>query len=838
VAFRSDVTVDFSQSPRIVTVKLPSVEINMIDLVDTLRVIEARPQNMNDDSLILSAAGAEDLGGGVFVGLTITLNNAKLAFEARTTSVSDGAVTSADTSGVILTDTSATFVADGVLPGGTAFNVDDQSAGTVVEVLSETQLRLQRGLRDGSDNQWEIGDAYKVWNEIQCNVTGGNLVAVDDVGGAIDAIFPTAFTQVVRTSSASATIAELEITNLQHMIESLQGSFSGHGNIFYWDPYGGNDANTGDSPARAVKTFFRAHAIASDNNNDLIFALATDPSGVTTTDELVSIYKNTLQVRGPGDNLVIKPTAVDVPTVSITGNFVGFRGFQVETAATGTGAAVEIAGSEGYLIENVRISGAVNHGLRIIGGSRGTVKKLEVVSSGGYGIHLDGADYCNFSELTVHYCGLDGIFCEASTHGVHLEYSIDIHGNAGWGFSADSSCQESFISSEARIFSNTLGDINDLGSESNIGGILARDLIGVKMLVEAQRPHHTGMGDIIYWDPYGGDDTEDGKRHERAVKTFARAHAVATDSNHDVIIVVPGNPAGATVIDEILTITKNYLFVRGPGRDVVIRPTDDTQDTLTINANGVEVSGMIVETAATGSNACVAVNGNFALLKNLWVSDGSGHGVVFGDVDACIVEVDSISGCAGDGILVNNNVTNLSVVHTLVYGNGGNGINLLGTGNDEITIEGFTKIHSNTGWGILAGAGTADLNLDSGIILADNTAGNLSTVNTPHYSGDLLVDRIWDELSDDHVAVGSLGGVVRRALGRIGENIMIDETDHDESGQMTDCRFRLFANATDLAAATLDGTSPPDPTPIATWRLHTDWEGLNRIGSTKQNIEP
>jgi len=132
MAVRTDVTIDFESSPRIITVAAPSVEITMQDLVDTVRTIEARADAIDNDH-VLDAAGKQSLGGGVLVGITVTLRNAKLAFEAR---------------------------------GGPTYE--------------------------------------------QCNISGGNLVAVDDVGSPMSPIEPTAFTQIVLANSSSATLSELE----------------------------------------------------------------------------------------------------------------------------------------------------------------------------------------------------------------------------------------------------------------------------------------------------------------------------------------------------------------------------------------------------------------------------------------------------------------------------------------------------------------------------------------------------------------------------------------------------------------------------------------------------
>src|SRR3989304_4614580 len=83
MAIRNDLSVNWEVSPRIITVAAPSVTITIQDLHDTCRDIEDNlPESTPFDHLI-DSAGKEPLGGGVLVGVTATLQNAKLAFEAR-----------------------------------------------------------------------------------------------------------------------------------------------------------------------------------------------------------------------------------------------------------------------------------------------------------------------------------------------------------------------------------------------------------------------------------------------------------------------------------------------------------------------------------------------------------------------------------------------------------------------------------------------------------------------------------------------------------------------------------------------------------------------------------
>ena len=140
MTIRTDITVDWESSPRIITVLSPSTEVTIQDLHDTLAYLEQLPINMDDDQIV-SSSGKENLGGGVQVGITLTLLNAQLAFQAR--------------------------------PGP---------------------------------------------DYVQCSVSGGNLVAVDANGADLSSIYPTAYTQVVVTSSSSATLQNqeaLEIASFQ-----------------------------------------------------------------------------------------------------------------------------------------------------------------------------------------------------------------------------------------------------------------------------------------------------------------------------------------------------------------------------------------------------------------------------------------------------------------------------------------------------------------------------------------------------------------------------------------------------------------------------------------------
>jgi len=125
MAVRTDITFTTHTSPRVVQIDDPSTEITIQDLVDTIRDFEAKPENIWVDKMV-NAGGKENLGGGNNVGITVTLQDTQVAFEAR---------------------------------GGPSF--------------------------------------------VQCKITGGNLVAVDANGDAMDPINTTDYVQVTIAQSTS-----------------------------------------------------------------------------------------------------------------------------------------------------------------------------------------------------------------------------------------------------------------------------------------------------------------------------------------------------------------------------------------------------------------------------------------------------------------------------------------------------------------------------------------------------------------------------------------------------------------------------------------------------------
>lgn len=266
---RNDLTFEFNDDPRVAEVAATSAEIIMQDLVDTLRQAEHSWQG-NSFKKLVNASGKEDLGGGVKVGITVAMQNLLLAFAGRTIPAETGTVTDASIpSGVagrdVMVDSAALFQTANVQRGSLLINFSDFSIADVVSVDSETQLTTKT-LVNGSLNVYTNLDVYHVFNIVQVSATGGNLTAVDALQATIAAILPTAFTQVVLTSSASATIQEqvdVQFSSFGGGIHVDQGNTGGFA-------VSGTEFPTG-TPRQPVDNFTDARTIAVERGFEVMF---------------------------------------------------------------------------------------------------------------------------------------------------------------------------------------------------------------------------------------------------------------------------------------------------------------------------------------------------------------------------------------------------------------------------------------------------------------------------------------------------------------------------------------------------------------------------------------
>jgi len=197
-------------SPRIIEVLSPVTDVSVQELINAIRAWEDSDVGQHYPFLI-DAAGKEALGGGVTVGITATLQNARIMFTGRTTALDYGIGKTCDLTdplGVHLYVDDADFIGDGIYEGCTVFNATT-GAMAAVSIVTDANNINSFALSGGLSTAWTIGDSYFIYPNVQCNIAGGNLVAVDDVGAELPSVFQTPNVQVVRSSSSSATLQEL-----------------------------------------------------------------------------------------------------------------------------------------------------------------------------------------------------------------------------------------------------------------------------------------------------------------------------------------------------------------------------------------------------------------------------------------------------------------------------------------------------------------------------------------------------------------------------------------------------------------------------------------------------
>lgn len=464
------IIVDPSLNPRIVTIPIADgTDITLQSLHDQIRSWEEQPDSQSYKRLLLST-GKEDLGGGTSVGITSTLQDAQLEFAGRTATLESGTVTTPDTLGLTLIDSTATFQANSIGRGDLIVNYTDKSLTVVITVDSETQITT-RALEGGSDNQWDSSDAYSVYNVVQCNISGGNLVAIDTNGATIDPIFPSVNTQVVRTSSSSATISEREDINIKYLIESNRAGHSAYGNVFYWSPTDGNDGSDGTSPSTARKTFLSTYALTVADNNDVIMAIPDATGGETIVTEQIILNKASTFLRGPGANFEIAP-ATDVLPISITGRGAEFSGFHVVgLAGSGTTNAITVA-AEDVLIRDILIDTSGNNGIEFSGDcSHSIIDYVTVNKSNLNGMLINHPS----RELTIMNCKIHASGQATASSGIKLVSSVapttrinsitatQLHHNTRYGIEIGSGVVTTIIGQDNILGLNTLGDVLDDG---------------------------------------------------------------------------------------------------------------------------------------------------------------------------------------------------------------------------------------------------------------------------------------------------------------------------------------------------------------------------------------
>lgn len=262
------------------------------------------------------------------------------------------------------------------------------------------------------------------------------------------------------------------------------------------------------------------------------------------------------------------------------------------------------------------------------------------------------------------------------------------------------------------------------------------DALNARYVIESQRGHHTATGNIFYWDPVNGLDGNDGLSPSTAKQTWngvSGIDSLLVAQNHDLVIIIPGEPGGITVITEQIMIDKEYTFIRGSGRDIRFKPTATTGETVSVEAEGVELSGVRIETADSGDGEALVINGSFPYIHDIWVENSQGDGIRLQNVSYSKLENIFVRNCLGNGITFRGTVKDCkwnTLSDCLILNNSGDGVLITGILAQHNYIwggEGGISIMENGGWGVNE-TDSANLNHAVGpvIHIHENVAGEVN----------------------------------------------------------------------------------------------------------------
>lgn len=171
-------------------------------------------------------------------------------------------------------------------------------------------------------------------------------------------------TALVKTHGLMNPINVTATTN--KMIEGLRPHHRGYGNIWYFDPAHGNDANDGRTPATAFLTFTATHAAVTDFGHDIIL-IVPKGDGLTISNQPMVITKNYLFIRGMGFNAHIHPTSTTPGgnLIEISGKGVELSGMHIEgieLLSTPNVNGIVVTGTS-VLIEDLTVEECTGHGI-------------------------------------------------------------------------------------------------------------------------------------------------------------------------------------------------------------------------------------------------------------------------------------------------------------------------------------------------------------------------------------------------------------------------------------------------------------------------------------------
>jgi hypothetical protein len=662
-------------SPRVFRIPQGTDEAVVFDIYDTVRDEEDEPKNLVYPELI-SIGGGEVLDSVTNVGFTITLDNGQIIFDEEPVPSSEGTVTNPDTNGLFLEDNTATFQTDGVVIGYWIINFRSRAVGTVLQVLSETRIQLLNGLSQGvADNEWQNGDPYRIWPIITKEVSGGNAVSVDTLGDPINVVVPSFGTQVNRTSASSATN--------QNSLDIEYASFNGGVSVDLTSIFSGTDFPVG-TPRAPVNNFSDALSIANIRGFDILFI-----NGNSTIDSGLD-YSN-FRIIGQSQNKTIL-TILSSANVSHTefnsANIIGTLdgGSLLKNCLIG-----DLDFVDGF-VENCVLNGTIIlSGIaeaHIIDCSGSNLGVQPTIDMGGSGSALAMHNY-NGDILLTNKSGSEPVVIDLNSGEVMIDSTVT-NGDItirGIGKLINNSTGSAVIHDEDFIQGATITQIDKRQTDTQYS---------------LESLHSSpAKGLVWYWDPTSGSDSNSGTFPDKAVLTWAEAHARTVSGRGDVVYLV--NTTGSSlVITERITISNNNVILRTMGSTATFTALDDTAPIITITGDNCGFNGGVVVTSAGTPQAAIYISGASApTINNVQIVQSNGDGIIIENCSGAQVIKSFINSCSGNGVTLTN--TALAAFREFVVSNNsGWGMQLIASslGDTSNTFLDFLVAHNNTSGGV------------------------------------------------------------------------------------------------------------------------------------------
>ncbi len=267
----------------------------------------------------------------------------------------------------------------------------------------------------------------------------------------------------INTHTDSA-VAGIDTTSLKYAIESLHPSHQGFGAAYFWDYINGSDANDGLTPTTGKSTWAAVEALVQSGAGDTIYVLPDPGSSQITIDQRINITKASLNLRGPGRTVKIKPSSGTGDTITIGAVNVSVKGFVIE-GATGdiTGSSILINDKFARIEDNwINRHG---YGIRCRAGDYHAIVNNTIEYHSINGMYFDDAGFATpgspreafIQNNTIYYNSVDGIHF-ADTTGTSTRLNIlsnnRVHHNGRYGIYVGEYVQRTIVHSTNYVKDN------------------------------------------------------------------------------------------------------------------------------------------------------------------------------------------------------------------------------------------------------------------------------------------------------------------------------------------------------------------------------------------------